>query len=342
MSDNYIARYWKAIEEGNIECYLCPRHCKLSEGQRGACFGRQNLGGKLVLTSYGRTSGFAIDPIEKKPLNHFLPGSSVVSFGTVGCNLFCKFCQNWSLSKSKESSQLHAEASPEDIAELANVYGASSVAFTYNEPAIFLEYAVDTAKECHKKGIKTVAVTAGYIEGEAREEFFSVMDAANVDLKAFSNDFYKKYCSVKLNPVLETLKYARNNTDTWLEITNLIIPGANDSVDEIDAMTKWIVDELGADTPLHFSAFRPTWGMGEVEPTSLDTLLIARDIAMKNGMNYVYTGNVRNPESEATYCNVCGNALMDREGFNTTVNDLAIENGEAKCGKCGAKCAGVY
>jgi pyruvate formate lyase activating enzyme len=239
-------RWWHAIEDQRIQCDLCPRDCKLHEGQRGACFVRQNVGGQMVLTTYGRSSGFCIDPIEKKPLNHFFPGSAILSFGTAGCNLACKFCQNWDISKSRDMDRLLDAASPDGIAAAALAYGAQSVAFTYNDPVIFAEYAIDTAIACHERGIKTVAVTAGYIHPAPAREFYAVMDAANVDLKAFTDDFYFKLCAGHLQPVLDILSYIHHETTCWLEITTLLIPGKNDSPAEIKALAAWVARELGA------------------------------------------------------------------------------------------------
>ena len=270
------ARWWHVlpVEEGKlprIQCDLCPRDCKLHDGQRGACFVRQNIGDRMVLTTYGRSSGFCIDPIEKKPLNHFYPGSSILSFGTAGCNLACKFCQNWDISKSKDMDRLMDSASPEGIAAAALAYGAQSVAFTYNDPVVFAEYAIDTAEACHQRGVKTVAVTAGYIYPEPAKEFYSVMDAANVDLKAFTDEFYVKLCGGHLQPVLDTLVYIHHETDCWLEITTLLIPGHNDSPTEIKALSEWVERELGPDVPLHFSAFHPDWKMDDLPPTPPST-----------------------------------------------------------------------
>ena len=232
------ARWWHALPDGRIQCDLCPRDCKLHEGQRGLCFVRQRVGDEMVLATYGRSSGFCIDPIEKKPLNHFLPGSSVFSFGTAGCNLACKFCQNWDISKSREMDRLMDQASPERIAEAARASGAASVAFTYNDPVIFAEYAMDTADACHALGLNTVAVTAGYIHPAPRREFYAKMDAANVDLKAFTDDFYVKLTGGHLQPVLDTLVYLKRETDVWFEITTLLIPGHNDSDAELEAMSQ--------------------------------------------------------------------------------------------------------
>ena len=236
----YIARYWKKMEDKGVQCVLCPRHCLLKNQQRGFCFVRQNIDGQLVLTTYGRSSGFCVDPIEKKPLNHFYPGSGTLSFGTAGCNLGCRFCQNWDISRSREFDRLNAKASPKQIALAAKNGGCKSVAFTYNDPVIFAEYAIDIAKECHAIGIKTVAVTAGYIEGRAREDFFSHMDAANVDLKSFSEKFYKEKVFGTLQPVLDTLTYIKKETKTWLETTTLLIPGENDSSKEITELSRFL------------------------------------------------------------------------------------------------------
>ncbi len=245
MMDAYPGRWWHRLDDGRIQCDLCPRDCRLHEGQRGMCFVRQRVGDAMVLATYGRSSGFCIDPIEKKPLNHFYPGSSVLSFGTAGCNLACKFCQNWDISKSREMDRLMDTASPERIAEVARASGAASVAFTYNDPVIFAEYAMDAADACHALGLHSVAVTAGYMHAEPRREFYAKMDAANVDLKGFTEEFYFKQTGAHLAPVLDTLQYLRHETDCWFEITTLLIPGHNDSNAEIDAMTRWIADQLG-------------------------------------------------------------------------------------------------
>ena len=291
MSD-YPGRYWHFIDDGRIQCDLCPRDCRLHEGQRGACFVRQRSNDRMVLTTYGRSSGFCIDPIEKKPLNHFYPGSSVLSFGTAGCNLACKFCQNWDISKSREMDTLMDQASPVAIAQAAKRAACKSVAFTYNDPVIFAEYAMDTADACHELGIQAVAVTAGYIGTEARREFYGKMDAANVDLKGFTDEFYVKVCGARLQPVLDTLIYLRHETDVWTEITTLLIPGKNDSDAELEAECKWIARELGPDVPLHFTAFHPDYKMTDIARTPAATLSRARRIALGEGLRYVYTGNV--------------------------------------------------
>ncbi len=338
------ARWWHTLpaEEGKprrIQCDLCPRDCKLHDGQRGACFVRQNIGNQMVLTTYGRSSGFCIDPIEKKPLNHFYPGSSILSFGTAGCNLACKFCQNWDISKSKDMDRLMDAANPEGIAGAALAYGAQSVAFTYNDPVIFAEYAIDTATACHQKGIRTVAVTAGYIHPEPAREFFAVMDAANVDLKAFTDDFYVRLCGGRLRPVLDTLAFIHHETACWLEITTLLIPGQNDSQAEIRALCAWVARELGPDVPLHFSAFHPDWKMDDLPPTPHSTLTHARNIAMESGLHYVYTGNVHDTEGDTTFCPACHAALIVRDWYAIRHYDLP-EDG--CCPHCRTQIPGHY
>jgi pyruvate formate lyase activating enzyme len=332
-------RYWHKLDDGRVQCDLCPRFCKLHEGQRGLCFVRQNLDNEIVLTTYGRSSGYAIDPIEKKPLNHFLPGTPVLSFGTAGCNLACKFCQNWDISKSREIDTLADEASPELIATAAQELGCRSVAYTYNDPVIFHEYAIDVAKACREKGIRSVAVTAGYVCPEPRKEFYQYMDAANVDLKAFTEDFYFKLTGAHLAPILETLEYIKHETDVWLEITTLLIPGKNDSDKELNELTQWVVEKLGPDVPLHFSAFHPAWKMMDVPPTPVETLIRARDIAMKNGIRYAYTGNVHNKEGDSTYCHHCGEKLIGRDWYQLSEWNLTADG---RCASCGTPCAGVF
>ena len=337
------ARWWHTIEtetaSPRIQCDLCPRDCKLHNGQRGACFVRQNIDGQMVLTTYGRSSGFCIDPIEKKPLNHFHPGSSVLSFGTAGCNLACKFCQNWDISKSKDMDRLMDAASPEGIAAAAAAYGAQSVAFTYNDPVIFAEYAIDTAHACHRSHIKTVAVTAGYIHPEPARDFFTVMNAANVDLKSFSDEFYNKLCGGHLKPVLDMLSYIHHETACWLEITTLLIPGQNDSTAEIRALSAWVSRELGPDVPLHFSAFHPDWKMDKLPRTPASTLTNARRIAMDAGLHYVYTGNVHDSEGGTTFCPSCHAALIERDWYTIRHYDLP---GDGRCPHCQTMLAGHF
>lgn len=333
------ALFGVVLADGRIRCEVCPRRCELHEGQRGLCFVRMHDGGRLVLTTYGRSSGIAVDPIEKKPLYHFLPGSRVLSFGTAGCNLTCRFCQNWDISKSRSTERLGVEASPAMIARLAEQEGCPSVAFTYNDPIIFLEYAVDTAAACHARGIRTVAVTAGYVLPAARRVLFAAMDAANVDLKGFSERFYRDVCGASLAAVQETIVYLVHETGVWTEITTLLIPGENDSDDELHALCAWVVRELGADVPLHFTAFHPDWRMRDHAPTPRATLARAREIGMRAGLRYVYTGNVRDREGGTTRCHACGAALVVREGYDVEITSL---DARGCCTVCGTRCAGVF
>jgi pyruvate formate lyase activating enzyme len=335
----YLGRYWHFLEDGRMQCDLCPRDCRLHEGQRGACFVRQRVGQEMILTTYGRSSGFCIDPIEKKPLNQFYPGSSVLSFGTAGCNLACKFCQNWDISKSREMDTLADQASPEAIADAAVDSGCKSVAFTYNDPVIFAEYAMDVADACHERGIKTVAVTAGYMGAEARRDFYAKMDAANVDLKAFTDEFYFKLTGARLQPILDTLKYLKHETDVWFEITTLLIPGKNDAEEEIRAESQWIARELGLDVPLHFTAFHPDYKMTDIPATPAATLTRAREIALGEGLHYVYTGNVHDTEGGTTYCPGCGVPVISRDWYR--IDEYRVRN-DGSCPECGAAVAGRY
>ena len=343
FADAVPGRYWHKLDDGRIQCDVCPRFCKLREGQRGLCFVRGRQDDQVVLTTYGRSSGFCVDPIEKKPLNHFLPGTPVLSFGTAGCNLTCTFCQNHDISKSREFDKLQQKATPDMIAKAAVETGSRSVAYTYNDPVIFLEYAVDVAIACRERGIKNVAVSAGYICDEPREEFYRHMDAANIDLKAFTQEFYRKLCTADLRPVLETLKYLKHETDVWFEITDLLIPGENDSEHEIEEMTQWIVENLGPDVPVHFTAFHPDWKMLDKPRTPPETLLRARKIAMKNGIRYAYTGNIHHKETQSTYCHNCGELLIGRDWH--LLSDWNLEFGGnhiCDCRKCGTQLAGVF
>jgi pyruvate formate lyase activating enzyme len=335
----FPAQYWHKLEDSRIQCDLCPRHCRLHDGQQGMCFVRARQDDQMVLTTYGRSSGFCVDPIEKKPLNHFLPGTSVLSFGTAGCNLACKFCQNWSISKSREIDTLADEASPPAIAHAALKAGCRSVAFTYNDPVIFFEYAVDVAEACREVGIKAVAVTAGYICDEPRVEFYRHMDAANVDLKGFTGRFYREICKGDLQPVLDTLVYLKHETNVWFELTNLLIPGENDSERELEEMTQWVVEHLGPDVPMHFTAFHPDWKMMDRPPTPPSTLSMARRIAMKNGVRYAYTGNVHDEPAGSTYCHQCETKLIGRNWYVLTDWNLADDG---RCPTCGAACEGVF
>ena len=337
--ERHPALYWHALTDGRIQCDLCPRDCKLHEGQRGACFVRGMADGEMVLTTYGRSSGFCIDPIEKKPLNHFYPGSSVLSFGTAGCNLACKFCQNWDISKSRDMDRLMEQASAVAIAHSAKALGCQSVAFTYNDPVIFYEYALDTAAACHAQGIKTVAVTAGYIHPAPRREFFACMDAANIDLKGFTEDFYIKFTGAHLQPVLDTLAYVHHETDCHLEITTLLIPGYNDSETEIRALCAWVAKELGTEVPLHFTAFHPDWKMQDVPATPAATLTRARQMALDAGLHYVYTGNVHDATGGTTYCPSCRHALIIRDWYDIRHYDLTPQG---NCPQCGTRIAGCF
>ena len=339
IAETFPTRYWHQLPDGRVQCDLCPRFCQLHEGQRGFCFVRACEDGKVVLTTDGRSSGYCVDPLEKKPLNHFLPGTPVLSFGTAGCNLGCKFCQNWDISKSREMDTLADAATPEMIARAAQRLGCRSVAFTYNDPVIFLEYAVDVAHACRELGIKTVAVTAGEICPEPRRDFYEAMDAANVDLKAFTERFYRDVCLSHLEPVLDTLRYLKHETNVWFELTTLIIPGQNDSDTELDEMTRWVVEQLGPDVPMHFSAFHPDFRMLETPATPPETLTRARQIAQSNGVRYAYTGNVHDRVGDTTFCHSCGNALIVRDWYQLKEWHLTDEG---HCQNCGTACAGVF
>jgi len=332
-------RHWRRLDDGRVQCDVCPRRCRLHEGQRGLCFVRGRDRDGIELYTYGRSSGFCVDPIEKKPLHHFLPGSAVLSFGTAGCNLACKFCQNWDMSKSREMDTLADAAAPNELAATARGLGCASVAFTYNDPTVFMEYAIDVADACHEVGVRTVAVTAGYMCPEPRAEFFAAMDAANVDLKAFTERFYRQVCGAELAPVLDTLVYLKRETRVWLEITTLLIPGENDSDAELDAMTRWIAGELGPDVPLHFSAFHPDWKMTDRPPTPPATLTRARELAMRNGLRYVYTGNVHDRAGGSTWCNGCGALLIERDWYELGRWGLTPAG---DCAQCGLRLPGVF
>ncbi|MEY6432145.1 AmmeMemoRadiSam system radical SAM enzyme [Thioalkalicoccus limnaeus] len=332
-------RYWHRLADGRVQCDLCPRACRIQEGQRGLCFVRACEQGEIVLTTYGRSSGFCIDPIEKKPLNHFLPGTPILSFGTAGCNLTCRFCQNWDMSKSRAMDTLADEADPDTLARAAAFFGCRSVAYTYNDPIIFHEYAIDVAQACHARGIRSVAVTAGYVLAEPRVEFFAAMDAANVDLKGFSDAFYRRQCGAHLQPVLETLEYLVRETRVWLELTTLLIPGENDSTHELEAMTQWVVEHLGPAVPMHFTAFHPDYKLTDRPSTPRATLSRARAIARKNGVRYAYTGNVEDRDGAATECHRCGLLLIARDGYRITEWHLSATG---SCPRCGAVCAGLF
>lgn len=335
----YPARWWHPLADGRIQCDLCPQECKLRDGQRGACFVRRREGEHLVLTTYGLASGFCIDPIEKKPLAHFHPGSSVLSFGTVGCNLACKFCQNWDISTSRDVDRLQDAASPQAIADAALAHGCRSVAFTYNDPVVFTEYAIDVADACRAVGLKTVAVTAGYVHDGPRRELFAHMDAANVDLKAFTDEFYAAITRSHLQPVLDTLTYLAHETDVWFEITTLLIPGHNDSDDELRRMADWIASGLGPDVPLHFTAFHPDHHMRDVPPTPPATLRRARQLSLDAGLRYVYTGNTHDIDGDTTWCPGCRRALVVRDWYRILDYRLTPDG---RCPGCGLAVPGRF
>ena len=332
------ARWWHALPDGRVQCDLCPRECALHDGQRGLCFVRARAGDGLVLTTYGRSSGFCLDPIEKKPLHHFHPGTSVLSFGTAGCNLACKFCQNWDISKAREMDRLVDAASPEGIARAAQAAGAASVAFTYNDPTVFAEYAIDTADACRALGVHTVAVTAGYIHAAPRRELYAKIDAANVDLKAFTEGFYRKVCAAHLEPVKDTLRYLVHETSVWTELTTLLIPGHNDSDREVGELAAWVAGELGPDVPLHFSAFHPDYKMPDVPATPPGTLRRARERARREGLRHVYVGNVHDRQGDATYCPSCGTAVIERDWYEI----LAARLDGDRCASCGTQIPGRF
>jgi pyruvate formate lyase activating enzyme len=340
MSESsYPGRWWHLLDDGRLRCDLCPRDCTLKEGQRGLCFVRQREGDRMVLTTYGRSSGFCIDPIEKKPLAHFYPGSSVLSFGTAGCNLACKFCQNWDMSKSRDMDKLADQAGPEAIAAAAVAHGARSVAFTYNDPVIFAEYAMDVADACHAVGVKAVAVTAGYMYDAPRRDFYAKMDAANVDLKAFTERFYHEVTASHLAPVLETLKYLVHETKVWTEITTLLIPGQNDSEQEIGQLVEWVARELGPEVPLHFTAFHPDYRMTDIGSTPAATLTRARQQGLAAGLKHVYTGNVHDVDGDTTRCAGCGAALVKRDWYQ--ILDYRVD-AEGRCPECARPVAGRF
>ncbi|MBF0124651.1 MAG: AmmeMemoRadiSam system radical SAM enzyme [Magnetococcales bacterium] len=335
--------YWHLLTNGRIQCDLCPRHCQMNDGQDGLCVVRGRQGDTLVLRGYGQASSLCIDPIEKKPLYHFMPGEAILSLGTVGCNLTCKFCQNWSITKSERGSslldRLGETAMPEQIAAAAASVHCPMVAVTYNEPVVFLEYAVDVAQACHQRGIRTVAVTAGYIDAAPREELFRHIDAVNIDLKAFDERFYRSLVGGHLQPVLETLVYVHQETDTWLEVTTLLIPGENDSDHELHALTGWVFEHLGPDVPLHFSAFHPDWQLRDRPHTTAATLLRARKVAQANGLHHVYCGNVQEESGSHTWCHHCGTRLIARIGWQIADWNLTSEG---HCRHCGSRCNGVF
>lgn len=336
--ENIEAKWWEPTENGKILCTLCPRYCKIGEGQPGFCYIRQNHKGKLVTLGYGKPTGFAIDPVEKKPLNHFLPGTKILSFGTAGCNLGCKFCQNWSISKAKLDDSNSLKAAPEDVVKLAKENDAPSIAYTYNDPTIFGEYVIDISKLAREENIKSVMVTAGYIDKEARKDVYKYIDAANVDLKGFTERFYWKNTYSHLNDVLDTLVWLKNETEVWMEITTLLIPDENESEEEIKSECEWILKNLGDSVPLHFTAFHPDFRMIDKERTPGYLLTRARNIAISMGIKYCYVGNVRNVEGQTTFCPGCGTALIQRDWHIVISNNLKNN----RCNKCGTEIVGIF
>jgi len=336
--DMRVGGWWHELSDGMLCCDLCPRRCVLATGKRGFCFVRQNVDGQLVSKTYGRSTGFCIDPIEKKPLYQFYPGTAALSFGTAGCNLGCKFCQNWTTTKSRAIDESCEAADPSSIARAAETHSCRSVAFTYNDPIVWAEYAIDTAMECRKRGVKTVAVTSGYMQPDARGPFFECMDAANVDLKGFDEGFYRALTGGHLEPVLDTLRWLANKTEVWLEITNLVIPHANDSPKVIRAMCEWILHELGPDVPVHFTAFHPDFQMVDREPTPSATLAMSYETAKSTGLHYVYTGNTYDPSGQSTICPQCARVVIERVGYE--LGDVSLEGG--CCKFCGTQIAGVF
>lgn len=333
-----IMKYQKKLENKKVQCLLCPRNCILQNGQEGFCNARRNCQGEIFPVSYGYNTGLAVDPVEKKPLYQFFPQSSVLSFGTTGCNMGCQFCQNWHITKLHIDSKFLHKYSPEQIVASAKQYGCKSVAFTYNEPVVFFEYALDSAKLCKEEGIKTVAVTSGFINPEPAVEFFRYMDAANIDLKGFSEKFYKKNCLAKLEPVLDTIKYVKQETDCWLELTTMLIEGENDSDKEINDECRWILENLGDSVPLHFSAFFPNYKFSNRKATSFPTLIKAYDTAVNAGLKYVYTGNLTSVKTSSTYCKNCKKPVIVRNGYELL--EYNLKNGF--CSFCNTKCDGLF
>ena len=331
------AAWWEAEPGGRVHCYLCPRHCHIHSGQAGFCFIRVNRGGKLYSLGYGSPAALQIDPIEKKPLSHFLPGSRVFSMGTAGCNMGCFFCQNWDISKSRQDQVRSQRISPEDVPVLAREYGCESLAFTYNEPTIWGEYVIDICRAAKDTGLKTVMVSNGYITREAFHDIYDHIDAANIDLKAFTENFYGRITLTHLQPVLDTLQWLKNETSVWFELTNLLIPTLNDGAEEIGKLSEWVMQHLGPDVPLHFTAFHPDFKLQDKPPTPPETLHRARKIALDAGLHYVYEGNIFS-EGANTNCPSCGRLLVRRSWHNVLENNL--KNGE--CPSCGLTIPGVW
>jgi pyruvate formate lyase activating enzyme len=333
----FEAKYYKQMQDNVVQCQLCPNLCVLPNLARGRCGVRINLEGKLYSLVYGKPVAVHIDPIEKKPLSHFLPGTQIFSIATAGCNLGCIFCQNWQISQAKPEDADHQNLSPLEVVSLASKYKCPSIAYTYTEPTIFYEYMLDTAKLARSAGIRNVMHSCGYINPEPLKELLKYMDAANVDLKGFSEEYYQEMCFGRLEPVLNTLRTIKQE-GVWLEITNLIVPGKNDDPQMIRKMAKWIKEELGPDVPLYFSAFQPNYKLKGVPPTSVKTLEMARRIAIEEGLHYVYIGNVYGHVAENTYCPKCGKVVVKRLGY--TIQEYNLKDG--KCRFCGYRIPGVW
>jgi pyruvate formate lyase activating enzyme len=333
-----LAKWWETLENGKLRCTLCPRYCTLGEGQSGFCFIRENIGGKLFSLGYGHPAGFAVDPIEKKPLFHFLPGTTILSFGTAGCNLGCRFCQNWTMTKSRIDGQNSVNATPDEVIAIAKKYKTPSIAFTYNEPVIFGEYIIDISSLARQERIKTVMVTNGYIDKTARKDVYKNIDAANVDLKAFSENFYHRLTYSHLENVLNTIKWLKDETGVWIELTNLLIPGENDSPLETRAMCGWILKNLGDEVPVHFSAFHPDYKMTAYPGTPPSALIKARQTAICEGIKYVYTGNIYNPEGQTTFCPQCKTILLKRDWNSISINNLQGTD----CPNCHYQISGIF
>jgi pyruvate formate lyase activating enzyme len=331
------AGWWEAEPSGRVHCYLCPRHCHIHAGQAGFCFIRVNRGGKLYSLGYGSPAALQIDPIEKKPLSHFLPGSRVFSMGTAGCNMGCFFCQNWDISKSRQDQVRSQRVAPEDVPLLAMEHGCESIAFTYNEPTIWGEYVIDICRAAKDHGLKTVMVSNGYITREAFHDIYDYIDAANIDLKAFTENFYGKITLTHLQPVLDTVQWLKNETSVWFELTNLLIPTLNDGAEEIGKLSEWVMQHLGPDVPLHFTAFHPDFKLQDKPPTPPETLHRARKIALDAGLRYVYEGNIFS-EGANTNCPSCGGLLLRRSWHNVLKNNM--KNGA--CPSCGLAIPGVW
>ena len=323
------AKFWKTISDKKIQCNLCSHSCKIDDGNFGICTVRKNEDGKLYTLIYGSVSSLSVDPIEKKPLFHFYPGTKVFSLGTIGCNFKCKHCQNYGISTAGLDYQHLREINPEQVIELAKKQDCQGIAWTYNEPAIWHEYSFDTSKLAKQNDLYTVYVSNGYIAEEPLREISSFLDAINVDIKAFDEDFYKKICNARLEPVLQTCELSKE-LGIHLEVTYLIIPGYNDSVEELTGFCKWVVEKLGTGVPVHFSRFHPDYKMTDVKITPMETMIRAYDIAKKTGVLFPYLGNVPSGDYENTVCPSCGSICIKRQGYSINLGGLS----KNKCAKC--------